>query len=173
MGYVSRVYMAQFPKLVVGMIDGDDGDQNFASDLAKALDLDAATFAYAATQVANGERAVFKIDLGAAYLVDHVRSKIGVWANNNFATAVTVDVDIDVSLNGTDWTEIDSFTDTATLKNSADVEVQDTAIVTTGTAVCRYIRIDFQISVTAGTDNEVRVYELNVIGYPITEMPVI
>jgi len=175
MGYIyGSGGMGAFPELSSITPIGTDGDQNFDVDLDKALDGDAATFAKVTAKTALTEHAILKVDLGDKYLIGQIRAKTAVWANNDFATAAEVTIDCDVSEDGTNWTQIDTFNDAATLKNSTDTEVQDTFEVSSDVYIAQYIRIDILMSGgTAGTDNEARVYELFVAGLPLTQEPVI
>lgn len=171
MGYVSRPGMGAFP-VIPTPTDGG-GAHAFDGDLANAADKNAATYAFVTEKIALAANAIALFDLGDVYLIDAIRSKIGMWANNNYTTEVEVTVVIAVSANGTDWTDIDTFTDTTTLKNSVDIEVQDTVNVNVGDIPGRYIRYTFSIAGTAGTDNEARIYELWAVGYPLPSVPVI
>lgn len=173
MGYLmSAAGMPRFP--VLGEVSRvlTDGDQTFGGDSNLGVDGNAATFAYVVSQLAMGEHAIYKLDLGAMYLISQIRAKTGMWANNNFGTAVGFTVACDISEDDIAWTEIDTFNDVNTLKNSVNVEKQDTFEMGADVYIARYIRIDFgPITATGGVDNEARVYELYFAGVPLREEP--
>lgn len=173
MGYISKPYMAKFPAMNSLAIVDNSGSQAWDTNLSNATDQNAATYAAVSAKIAIAETAKAKLDLGAVYNLGSVRSKIGMWANNNFATEVEITVLLRVSLNGSDWTTIDTFTDVDTLGDSTDVEVTDTVEIATDNLIARYIGLEFSVASTAGTDNEARIYELWADGHPVRTTPVI
>jgi len=171
MGYISRPGMGVFPAIPTP-VDGG-GTHAWDGDLAYAADKNATTYAFVSDKITAGANAIAIFDLGDVYLLDTLRSKVGMWANNNYTTAVQVTVVIAASMDNISWTTLDTFTDNTTLMNTLDAEVVDTVKVNVNDIPVRYIRYTFSVEATAGTDNEARIYELWAAGYPVTSIPVI
>jgi hypothetical protein len=174
MGYISKPAMAEFPAMNAFTLADNGGDHPWDTNLAYATDGNVATYAAVSEKVTLGKYAKAILDLGQVFILDVIRWKFEIWANNPYANAVQVTFNVKVSLNGTDWTTIDTFTDTTTLKNSADVSVADTVEINTVNYVVRYIAFELgPIAGTGGNDNEARIYEIWAEGHPVKTTPVV
>ena len=174
MGYISKPAMAEFPAMNSFTLADNGGDHPWDTNLAYATDGNAATYAAVSEKIATGKYAKAILDLGQVYVLDVIRWKFEMWADVFYSTAVEVVFNVKVSPNGTDWTTIDTFTDTTTLKNSHDVSVADSVEVNTVNYVARYIAFELgPIAGTAGDDNEARIYEIWAEGHPVKTTPVV